>query len=130
MSGSYGFSMNLELKSKDDSNLHDKLLEFIGGNSNEESILRGLFIKDEEKLIVFFGDNENTWRYDYTQEVIACLKKIEDEFEGRFKGEFQWYSYDLHSDTTQNYIFDGEGGVKYSVTTESLDEDYYDDEEE
>jgi hypothetical protein len=130
MSGSYGFSMNLELTATDNSHLHDRLLDLIGGNSNEEEILRSVFLDEEKNLIVFFGDNEDTWRYDYSQEVISYLKKIEDTFGGKFKGEFQWYSYDLHSDTTQEYIFDGEGGVKYNLTTESLDDDYYDDEEE
>lgn len=129
MSGSYGFSINLELKVKNDPNLHERLLDFIGGNSNEENILRSIFLEEEEELIVFFGDNEDTWRYDYTQEVITLLRRIEDSFGGRFKGEILWFSYDLHSNTTQEYIFDGEGGVKYSVTTESLDDDYYGEEE-
>ena len=130
MSGSYGFSMNLELTSPDNSHLHDRLLDFIGGNSNEEQILRSVFLNEEKDLIVFFGDNEDTWRYDYCQEVIGHLRKIEDSFGGKFKGELQWFSYDLHSDTTQEYLFDGKGGVKFNLTTESLDDDYYEDEEE
>jgi hypothetical protein len=130
MSGSYGFSINVELTPSDTTNLKERLLDFISGNSNEESILRSIHLDEEEDLIVFFGDNEDTWRYDYSPEVIECMRRIEEEFGGKFKGELLWYTYELHSDITQEYVFDGLGGVKYDITTDELEDDYYSDEEE
>lgn len=130
MSGNYGFSINLELTPTDTTNLHERVLEFLEGSSNEEEILKSVLLEEEENQIVFFGDNEDQWRYDYANEVIALMRKIEDEFGGTFKGEMQWYSYELHSDIIQEWIFDGEGNVKYDLRTEDLEDDYYDDDEE
>ena len=131
MSGSYGFSVNLEFKPNSKFTF-DEVREFIeeNGGSNESQILRSTLLEDEEDLIVFFGDNEENWRYDYSQEMIAVLKKLEDHYGGKFKGELIWFSYGLHSDTVMEYTFDGEGGVNFTVKDEPVDEDEWADEEE
>jgi len=133
MSGSYGFSINLELKPNlDVDNLHDHVKEFINenGGHNESEILQSLFIDEEQDMIVFFGDNEDTWRYDYTKEVISLLRKIEEYYDGYFKGEFLWYTYEMHGDIIQDHQFDGKGGVEYKLTTEPLEDDEWGDEDE
>ena len=131
MSGSYGFSANLEMSPAEDiKDLHEKVKEFLSDKGNEGSILDSLLFTEEEDKVVFFGDNEDTWRYDYSKEVIGLLREIEKLYGGYFKGELLWFTYELHSDVTQEYLFDGEGGAKYNITTEELEEDYYPDEEE
>lgn len=130
MSGNYGFSINLELTPTDTTNLHERVLDFLDGSSNEEEILRSVLLEEEENQIVFFGDNQDQWRYEYGNEVIALMRKIEDEFGGKFKGDMQWYSYELHSDTIQEWEFDGEGNAKYNIRVEELEDDYYPEDEE
>jgi hypothetical protein len=131
MSGSYGFSVNLELKPNSEFTF-DEVREFIeeNGGNNESQILQSILLEDEQGLIVFFGDNEDTWRYDYSQEMIELLKKLEDQYGGKFKGELIWFEYGLHSDTVMEYEFDGEGGVKFTLKDEPVDEDDWADEEE
>jgi len=131
MSGSYGFSVNLELKPNSKFTF-DEVREFIeeNGGNNESQILRSILLEDEQDLIVFFGDNEDTWRYDYSQEMIELLKKLEDQYGGKFKGELIWFEYGLHSDTVMEYEFDGEDGVKFTLKDEPVDEDDWADEED
>ena len=85
MSGSYGFSVNLVLKPNSEFTF-DEVREFIeeNGGSNESQIFQSILLEDEEGLIEFFGDNEDTWRYDYSQEMIELLKKLEDRYDGKF----------------------------------------------
>ena len=131
MSGSYGFSVNLVLKPNSEFTF-DEVREFIeeNGGSNESQIFQSILLEDEEGLIEFFGDNEDTWRYNYSQEMIELLKKLEDQYDGKFKGELIWFEYGLHTDTVMEYAFDGEGGVKFTLEDEPIDEDEWADEDE
>lgn len=131
MSGSYGFSINLELKPTDTTNLIERVNEYLEDlDTNESELLREVLIEDEGDMIVFFGDHENHWRHDYSPEVLSLLSKIENDFGGKFKGDFFWYEYEMEEDTIQEWVFDGEGEIRYDVRTESNEEDFDEDEEE
>ena len=131
MSGSYGFSINLELTPNDATNLIERVNDYLDEiNNNQSDILKSVLLEEEEGMIVFFGDHEDTWRYDYSREVLSLLNKIEYTFGGKFKGDFFWYEYDFEEDTVQEWVFDGKGGIKYDLRTESVDEDFDDEEEE
>ena len=131
MSGSYGFSVNLELKPNSEFTF-DEVREFIeeNGGSNEAQILNSILLEDEEELIVFFGDNEESWRYDYSQEMIELLSLIEKEFGGNFKGELIWFEYGLESDTVIEYVFDGNGSYTLTVKDEPIENEWDDEEDE
>jgi len=130
MSGSYGFSLNMELTPTNTDNLYRRVLDFLDeGESAQEEILKSVLIEEEDGLIVFFGDNEDTWRYDYSNEVIELLKGIEDHFGGQFKGDLIFFEYALHGDVVQEYNYDGKGNIKYKIYTEELEEDYYPEED-
>ena len=131
MSGSYGFSVNLELKPNPEFTF-DEVREFIeeNGGSNEAQILNSILLEDEEELIVFFGDNEESWRYDYSQEMIELLSLIEKEFGGNFKGELIWFEYGLESDTVMEYVFDGNGSYTLTVKDEPIENEWDDEEDE
>lgn len=131
MSGSYGFSINVELTPNDTTNLQERINDYLDEiNNNQSQLLKSVLLEDEEDMIVFFGDHEDTWRHDYSGEVISLLNKIEYTFGGKFKGEFFWFEYDFDEDIIQEWIFDGEGGIKYDLRTESVDDGYGYDEDE
>jgi len=128
MSGAYGFSINLELKPTDTNNLIERVNEYLADlDSNESQLLQEVFLEDEEDLIVFFGDNEDTWRYDYSPEVLSLISKIENDFGGKFKGEFSWYEYEIEEDTIQKWTFDGNGDIQSEIDTVSNEEDDWED---
>jgi hypothetical protein len=128
MSGSYGFSINVDLRPSS-AFTFDEVREFIeeNGGSNESEILNSTLLEEEKDLIVFFGDNEDPWRYPYYPEVLELLKKIESNYDGFFKGEFQWFEYEVEEDTIQTWTFDGNGGIREEIETIS-NEDEWDDE--
>lgn len=118
MSGSYGFSINVEITPNDTTNLIERVQDFLDGNSNEEQILKDTLLDEETEQIVFFGDHEEEWRHPYGREVIDLLNKLKVEFGGHFTGELIWYTYDYNETTIETWSFDGNGEMKYDVDTE------------
>lgn len=125
MSGSYGFSINVELTPNDTTNLQERINDYLDEiNNNQSQLLKSVLLDEEKDMIVFFGDHEDTWRHNYSREVISLLNKIEYTFGGKFKGEFFWFEYDFEVDTIEEWIFDGTGKIKYDLRTEFVDGDY------
>jgi len=108
MSGAYGFSINLEFVS-DTKDLVNDIKEIINDNSNESIILKETLLDEEieDGNVVFFGDNEDTWRHPYQEEVINKLKEISKKYNGYFVGDFEWHFHE--DDITERYCFT-EGG--------------------
>lgn len=125
MSGSYGFSINVELTPNDTTNLQERINDYLDEiNNNQSQLLKSVLLDEEKDMIVFFGDHEDTWRHNYSREVISLLNKIEYTLGGKFKGEFFWFEYDFEVDTIEEWIFDGTGKIKYDLRTEFVDGDY------
>ena len=118
MAGDYGFSFNLKMLPKDTKDLIKRTRQYLEDNdSNESEILKEVLSEEKEDLIVFNGENEDAWRYSYANEVLSLISKIENDFGGKFKGEFIWYEYEMEEDTIEKWVFDGEGNTAYDVET-------------
>tara|TARA_B100001778_G_C18571575_1_gene622859 strand:+ start:96 stop:1004 length:909 start_codon:yes stop_codon:yes gene_type:complete len=114
----YGFTINLEFVSETKV-LVNEIKEIINDNSNESSILKQTLLEEEleEGNLVFFGDNEDTWRHPYQEEVVQKLKEIQQKFDGYFVGDFEWLFFEDDSAVKYNFSKDGR------ITKESI-EDY------
>ena len=108
MSDYNGFSFDLEGNGKKiTKDRVDKVLEVKDG-SNEWNIIEEV-LEIEDGNIILMGYNEDPWRYNYANEVLFLIKKLQEELDFTFKGEFVWMSDDYQNSYTNTYTFDGSG---------------------
>jgi hypothetical protein len=110
MSGTYGFSIDLEFKSETN-DLANEIKKLISDYSNESIILNETLLDEEleEGKVVFFGDNEAEWRHPYGDEVVERLKQLAKDYNGVFVGIFDWNFYE--DDITKRYTFYENGDI-------------------
>jgi len=72
-------------------------------------------LKVDNNRIIIDGYSSETWRYDYSEEVVQLLKKLEKELNFNFKGKFKWVTEDYAHVTTSLYIFNGRGNCKKHI---------------
>jgi hypothetical protein len=93
--------------------------------SNEWNIIDEV-LEVEDGNIILMGDNEDPWRYNYANEVLSLMTKLQEELDFTFKGEFVWMSDDYQNSYTNTYTFDGSGD--YDEEFEEEEHEWYEDE--
>ena len=125
MSDYNGFSFDLEGNGKKiTKDRVDKVLEFTE-DSNEWNVI-GEVLEVEDGNIILMGDNDDPWRYNYANEVLILMTKLQEELDFTFEGEFVWMSDDYQNSYTNTYIFDGSGD--YEEEFEEEEHEWYEDE--
>ena len=125
MSDYNGFSFDLEGNGKKiTKDRVKKVLEFTDG-SNEWNIIEEV-LEVEDGNIILIGDNYDPWRYNYANEVLILMTKLQEELDFTFEGEFVWMSDDYQNSYTNTYIFDGSGD--YEEEFEEEEHEWYEDE--
>ena len=125
MSDYNGFSFDLEGNGKKiTKDRVKKVLEFTDG-SNEWNIIEEV-LEVEDGNIILMGDNDDPWRYNYANEVLILMTKLQEELDFTFEGEFVWMSDDYQNSYTNTYIFDGSGD--YEEEFEEAEHEWYEDE--
>ena len=80
MSDYNGFSFDLEGNGKKiTKDRVKKVLEFTDG-SNEWNIIEEV-LEVEDGNIILMGDNDDPWRYNYANEVLILMTKLQEELE-------------------------------------------------
>lgn len=93
MSGIYGYSLNLEFLSNDNSKLLNNIHQELDDQTYECIILRNVLLTPELEHghIIFSGSDLENWNYQCEEELVDKLMNISEKYSGFFVGKINWW---------------------------------------
>ena len=93
MSGIYGYSLNLEFVSNDNSKLLNNIHQELDEETYECRILQNVLLTPELENghIIFSGSDLGNWNYQCEEELVNKLMNISEKYTGFFVGRINWW---------------------------------------
>ncbi len=111
MSGNFGFAINLEFVSDDNSKLLENIYQELDEKTYESIILRKVLLTPELEngQIIFSGINLEDWNYQCDEELVNKVMEISEKYNGKFVGKFYWKYYE--DNLEKHYTFSENGKI-------------------
>ena len=93
MSGNFGFAINLEFVSDDNSKLLGNIHQELDEETCECLILQKVLLTPELENghIIFSGSDLGNWNYQCEEELVNKLMNISEKYTGFFVGRINWW---------------------------------------
>ena len=111
MSGNFGFAINLEFVSDDNSKLLENIYQELDEKTYEAILLRKVLLTPELEngQIIFSGINLEDWNYQCDEDVVNKIIQISEKYNGKFVGKFYWKYY--NDNLEKRYTFSENGKI-------------------
>ena len=111
MSGNFGFAINLEFVSDDNSKLLGNIHQELDEETCECLILQKVLLTPELENghIIFSGRDIEDWNHQCDEELVNKVMKISEEYHGTFVGRFYWRFHEHN--LVKHYTFSKNGKV-------------------
>jgi hypothetical protein len=111
MTGNFGFAINLEFVSDDNSKLLENIYQELDEKTYESIILRKTLLTPELEngQIIFSGINLEDYNHQCDEELVNKVMEISEKYNGKFVGKFYWKYYE--DNLEKHYTFSKNGKI-------------------